>query len=254
MKIPGRAWGCTEFPQRAAITAPQSKKLSSHNSRVTRWLEITSSSFPPFLPPEMSDVYLDGYSSTDPNVLFNDSLVKKLDYSKCSCQTLHGLSYHNPGTKDGRRLIIRPLERTDFFKGYLALLSQLTEVGEYGVEKFEFQFDRMKNMAGCHYILVVEDPGCDGLKSRVIASASLIVECKLIHGAKLRGRIEDVVVDARYRGMHLGSLLLETLGLFSEALECYKITLDCKEAVLPYYTKLGYKDEGQHFLTQRFSD
>lgn len=204
---------------------------------------------------EPGDNYPDGYPSLDPNVLFSDSQVQGLDYSKCSCYIKHGLSYQNPGTKDGRKLIARPLEKTDYCKGYLSLLSQLTKVGDYSSDVFESQFDRMRKIPGCHYILVVEDPGSlNGLKGRVVASATLLIECKFVHGAAMRGRIEDVVVDSEYRGMHVGSLLLETLQLLSQALRCYKLTLDCKAAMCPYYFKLGYDNEEQFFLTQRFFD
>ena len=207
---------------------------------------------------ELKDPVLDAYSSPDPNVLFSDSLLRELDHSKCSCHAKHGLSYLNPGSKDGRRLVARPLEATDHAKGYLSLLSQLTKVGDYSAEVFEAQFARMKRMQGCHYVVVVEDSGVpgseNGTKGRVVASATLLVECKFIRGASRRGRIEDVVVDSDYRGMHLGKLLLECLNLLAQVLGCYKVTLDCKEPMLPYYSDLGYENEGQYFLTQRFSD
>ena len=204
--------------------------------------------------------FVDRYSSSDPDVLFDDSVVRELDFSQCSCFTKHGLSYPNAGTKDGRGLVARPLERTDFSKGYLSLLSQLTRVGDYDQEKFDAQFDRMRKMPGGHYILVVEDPSTtipgtpNGFRGRVVASATLVVECKFIHGAAIRGRVEDVVVDGDYRGMHLASLLLETLKMLSQALGCYKLTLDCKEAMRGYYERFGFDNEGQYFLTQRFSD
>ena len=191
--------------------------------------------------------------SSDPDILFDDTMIKNLDLSETSCHKVHGISYHHPGTKEGRQLIARPLERTDFNKGYLNLLSQLTKVGDYSQELFENQFDTMKKMPGSHLIIVVEDPGQDG-EGHVVASASLLVECKFIHNAAMRGRIEDVVVDSNHRGKHLGSLLLEVLNLFSKALGCYKVTLDCKEKMLGYYKKLGYVNEGQFFLSQRFSD
>lgn len=204
----------------------------------------------------MSQSARQDYSSTDPNILFDDKLLRELDYSKTSCYAQHGLSYLHPGTKNGRKLIARPLERGDHSKGYLSLLSQLTRVGEYGSDLFEAQFDRMKKMVGCHYILVVEDPGgVNGMRGgRVIATATLIVECKFVHEAATRGRIEDVVVDADYRRMHLGTFLLETLKMCCEPLNCYKLTLDCKEEMVPYYSKLGFSNEGQFFLTQRYFD
>lgn len=203
------------------------------------------------------DTAKNGCSSSDKNILFDENLLKSLDYSKSSCSTNYGLSYQTPGTKDGRKLIARPLERGDFSKDYLLLLSQLTRVGEYGCEVFEAQFDRMKQMSGSHYVVVVEDPGCmNGRKcgGRVIATASLIVECKFVHGAAMRGRIEDVVVDTDYRGMHLGTFLLETLSMCADALGCYKVTVDCKAELCPYYAKVGFGNEGQCFLTHRFFD
>ncbi len=208
---------------------------------------------------DCQDEFVESYSSPDPDVLFNDSTVRELDFSKCSCLLKHGLSYQNPGTREGRQLIARPLERTDFNKGYLSLLSQLTKVGDYGEPTFNAQFDRMKKMPGIHYILVIEDPGSpagsrNGFKGRIVASATLIIECKFIHSAAMRGRIEDVVVDEGYRGMHLASLLLETHRLLALALGCYKLTLDCKEPMSGYYAKFGYENEGQLFLTQRFTD
>ena len=208
---------------------------------------------------ERSGGPMDSYSSPNPDVLFDDSLLRSLDFSDTSCQRDHGLSYLNPGSnRNGKGLVARPLERGDFCKGYLHLLSQLTRVGDYGREVFEAQFDRMRKMPGCHYSLVVEDPAAsvNGLigGGKIVASASLIVECKFVHDAAMRGRIEDVVVDEDYRGMHLGKLLLETLKLCCPVLGCYKVTLDCKEAVVPYYSKLGFTNEGQYFLTQRYSD
>jgi glucosamine-phosphate N-acetyltransferase len=206
----------------------------------------------------MSELELskDGFPSPDPNILFDAEILESLDYSKCSCYTKHGVSYSDPGSRDGRKLIARPLEREDISKGYLHLLSQLTQVGDYGREVFEAQFDRMKAMPGSHYILVLEDPGTlNGMQSgRIVASATLIVECKFVHGAAMRGRLEDLVVDSNYRGMHLGTFLLETLSMCSQVLHCYKLTLDCKEVLSPYYSKVGFKNEGQCFLTQRFFD
>ncbi len=194
---------------------------------------------------------LDNCTSADPNVLFNDSLLKELDYSECPTTVAYGVSYLNPGSCNSSPLIARPLERKDYDKGYIPLLAQLTAVGDYTKELFERQFDGMKQMPGTHLILVVEDPDADGC-GKIVANASLVVERKFVHQAALRGRIEDVVVDENYRGKHLGSMLLESLKLLSQALRCYKLTLDCKEAMVPYYSKLGYVNEGQYFLTQRF--
>lgn len=186
------------------------------------------------------------YNSSDSNVLFDDTALRTLNCSDCSFAKDHGLSY----PEVGKGLRARPLEKSDYDKGYLELLSQLTKVGSYSKQKYESHFDAAKQMTGCHYIVVVEDTEI----ARVVANATLIVEKKFIHGAVNRGRIEDVVVDKDYRKLKLGSFLLELLTVLSGELGCYKVTLDCKPEVEGFYQKFGYVNEGQLFLTKRYHD
>ena len=190
---------------------------------------------------------IEDYPSPDANVLFKDDILKKLDCSKSSL-TAHGVSYANPGPG----LAVRPLERTDYDKGFLSLLSQLTKVGDYSKEKFEAQFDAMREMPGCHYVVVIEDTSCP--PGKVVCSGTLVVERKFIHNAALRGRIEDIVVDKDYRKLRLGSMIVELLTVLSRELHCYKVTLDCKEEIQDFYKKFGYVNEGQVYLSKRFFD
>ena len=96
-------------------------------------------------------------------------------------------------------------------------------------------------------------PTC--ITGRIVASATLYIEYKFIHGAALRGRIEDVVVDTDYRGMQLGKLLLECLIKVGEQLPCYKISLDCEPKMKPYYEKFGFSHpDDVYFLAVRFYD
>ena len=187
-----------------------------------------------------------GYDSSDSNVLFDDTPLRKLNCTECSFAKDHGLCY----PEVGKALRARPLERSDFDKGYLELLSQLTKVGGYSKQKYEAHFDAMRAMTGCHYVVVIEDTEI----AKVVANATLLVEKKFIHGAVNRGRIEDVVVDKDYRKLHLGSFLLEFLTVLSKELGCYKVTLDCKPEMVGFYQKYGYSNEGQVFLTQRYHD
>ena len=89
---------------------------------------------------------------------------------------------------------------------------------------------------------------------KVVASTTLHIERKFIHGAALRGRIEDVVVDKDYRGLQLGKLLVECLLKLGEDLRCYKISLDCDPKLKPYYEKFGFSHPEILFLAVRFYD
>ncbi|KAI4495860.1 hypothetical protein M0802_008266 [Mischocyttarus mexicanus] len=148
-------------------------------------------------------------------------------------------------------LRLRPLTSTDYDKGFLELLAQLTEVGKVNKEQFLNRFQSMKN-AGIYYIIVIEDLS----NTKIVASATLISEQKFIHNCALRGRLEDVVVNNNYRGNHLGKLLVNVILLLARNLHCYKISLDCRDNLIPFYESLGFKREpnNANSLNIRFSN
>lgn len=84
--------------------------------------------------------------------LFDAEVLSKIDHSSLECFQRHGLSLSRPG--DGLRM--RPLERSDFAKGYKELMSQLTVVGDLTQEVFEEQFDEMRTCPGTYYVVVIE--------------------------------------------------------------------------------------------------
>uniref|UniRef100_A0AC35FB97 Glucosamine 6-phosphate N-acetyltransferase n=1 Tax=Panagrolaimus sp. PS1159 TaxID=55785 RepID=A0AC35FB97_9BILA len=145
---------------------------------------------------------------------------------------------------------IRPLGTRDFDNGFLQLLSQLTVVGEVTSKEALDRFNSMASMNPLsYYITVIEDIETQ----KIVGSATLVIELKFIHGIGCRGRIEDVVVDKEKRGLGLAAILNKTLVQLAKNLEVYKLSLECKDALIPFYEKFGYKkDEGNNFLVQRF--
>lgn len=157
-------------------------------------------------------------------------------------------------------LVTRELEVTDFGKGFLELLGQLTVVGEIGQDAFKQRFKELRE-SGMYRICVVEDVGA----KRIVAAATLLIEKKFIRQCGLVGHVEDVVVDKRYRGKWLGFKVVDQLKMWAKEQGCYKIILDCKSletsrgkdvflisffilSVLigaaknvPFYSKLGFE-------------
>lgn len=84
--------------------------------------------------------------------LFDAQVLNDIDYSYLDCFQRHGISLSSPG--DGLKM--RPLERSDFSKGYKELLSQLTVVGNLTQERFEERFDEMRSCPGTYYVVVIE--------------------------------------------------------------------------------------------------
>ena len=177
--------------------------------------------------------------------LFDAQVLSRLDNTVLPLCEQHGVSYKNPG----KNLKLRPLQISDYDKGYVQLLSQLTKVGVMDEDTFQKQFKAMKS-TGCHYAFVIEDLD----KGTVIANATLLIEHKFTHAAAQRGRIEDVVVDDSYRGQHLGLVMLETLTMLGKKLGCYKISLDCTSEMSGYYKKFGYQEGPQLFMCQKIFD
>jgi glucosamine-phosphate N-acetyltransferase len=149
----------------------------------------------------------------------------------------------------GDNLILRPLRRDDYERGYLKLLSQLTVVGDLSRQQYEQRFDAMKASLNTYYTLVVADV----VGNRIAASTTLVYEQKFIRNASSRGRIEDVVVDESYRGKKLSKILLDVACLLSKKLGNYKLSLECKDDLRPLYEQFGFKlEDHQNYLCQRF--
>lgn len=169
------------------------------------------------------------------NYLYDPNLLKQLDWSGVKNYLSPAISNHEPGES---WLLVRPLQVEDYDKGYLQLLTQLTAVGNVSRSQFERQYWAMQK-AGCYFITVIEDLR----NNRIIGAATLVTELKFIHDCGLRGRLEDVVVNNTYRGKQLGKLIVVTVSLLARHLGCYKMTLDCKDPLIPFYKSIGYKCE-----------
>lgn len=132
------------------------------------------------------------------------------------------------------RYITREAERDDFNKGHLELLCQLSESSiEVSINDYHEQLCRMslRNNSKC---FVIEHD------KRIIASGTIMIEYKLSHGLCLVGHIEDVVVDEEYRGMGVGSIMLNRLIEHAVDSGCKKIVLNCGRHNEMFYLGFGF--------------
>jgi len=103
-------------------------------------------------------------------------------------------------------------------------------------KKFEDRFREMQAAKDVYYVVVIEDTK----KSKIIGTATLLVEKKFIRGAGKSGHIEDVVVDSSYRGKNLGKRVIDQLVHLAKSIGCYKVILDCSEKNVSFYEKCGF--------------
>ncbi|XP_055525684.1 probable glucosamine 6-phosphate N-acetyltransferase [Wyeomyia smithii] len=165
-------------------------------------------------------------------MLYDRSLLVGLDFSVSPANFNPPITATHPGES---WLLIRPLQTGDYNRGFLQILSQLTTVGDVTLVQFLNRFAQMR-ASGDYFVTVIVDTRYD----KIIGSATLVLENKFIHGCSVRGRLEDVVVDDTYRGKQLGKLIVVTVSLLAQRLGCYKMSLDCKDKLVPFYKSIGY--------------
>lgn len=139
-------------------------------------------------------------------------------------------------------LVIRPLALSDYSKGFMDLLRQLALVGEVSSEDFSRRFEEIFRAEGSpSFIAVVEDE-----EGQIVAAGTLLIEKKFLRQCGSVGHIEDVVVDARMRGHHLGQRIVKFLTDYARDAHCYKVILDCSEDNVGFYEKCGFSRRDAH--------
>ncbi|KAL3159664.1 hypothetical protein ABBQ38_010072 [Trebouxia sp. C0009 RCD-2024] len=133
-------------------------------------------------------------------------------------------------------LTLRQLEKGDADKGFLSLLAQLTVVGEISKSQFEERLQLLQAKQPDYYIVVLEDLD----KQKIVASATLLIEYKILRHCGKVGHIEDVVVDDGYRGQKLGQRVIAALVSYAQRQGCYKVILDCSDSNVSFYEKCGF--------------
>jgi glucosamine-phosphate N-acetyltransferase len=129
----------------------------------------------------------------------------------------------------------RNLQKTDYNKNYLNLLKQLTKVDKQKItfEKFENFINKLNKN---HKIIVIE------FKNKIVATGTVLIENKIIHGLRKVAHIEDIVVDKESRGMGLGKKIISFLIDIAEKENCYKVILNCRKENINFYEKCGLKN------------
>ena len=183
-----------------------------------------------------SCIIIDGKNSNNNDTpLFPTSLLDDLDITGSGVKFDPVLSVSSPG----EGLLVRSLSLEDYDRGFLELLGQLTSVDEISRDQWEQRWREMKECSGTYYVIVIEDLE----NKRVIGAATMVMEKKFIHSCGSVGRLEDVVVSDQYRGRQLGKLVVSVATQLAVKLGAYKVTLNCNDKMIKFYSSIGYKSE-----------
>jgi len=131
---------------------------------------------------------------------------------------------------------IREIIETDIENGFLETLDSLRKTSD--LDK-KIGKDILKKIISNpdHIIYVAEENG------KIIGSTTLFIEQKFIHNGGRVGHIEDVVVSKEYEGRGIGIKLVNSLLEKARVMNCYKTILDCQDELIPFYERIGFKQE-----------
>ena len=132
---------------------------------------------------------------------------------------------------------IRILNENDYSDEYFSLLEQLTSVEKENIKREDFK-DYVNSQNDNWRTFVYEKNG------KILASITLFIERKIIHGLGKVGHIEDVVCDKNSRGQGLGKKIIDFATEYCLSQGCYKVILDCADHNIGFYQKCGYEQKG----------
>jgi glucosamine-phosphate N-acetyltransferase len=113
----------------------------------------------------------------------------------------------------------------------LQLLNQLTLAPIFDKNRFNTIIDSLNEN---HNIYVYLKDG------KIVGMITLLIEQKLIHNGACVAHIEDLVIDKDYQKQGIASELIQYCLTQISSDKCYKIILDCKDELIPFYIKRGF--------------
>ena len=131
---------------------------------------------------------------------------------------------------------IREIIETDIENGFLETLDSLRKASDLDKEMGKDILGKIISNPD-HIIHVAEEDG------KIIGSTTLLIEQKFIHNGGRVGHIEDVVVSKKHEGRGIGIKLVNSLLEKAKTMNCYKTILDCKDDLIPFYERIGFKQE-----------
>ena len=131
---------------------------------------------------------------------------------------------------------IRNIVELDIENGFLESLDSLREASD--LDRKIGKDILKKIIANPDHIIHVAE-----INGKIVGSTTLLIEQKFIHNGGRVGHIEDVVVSKEYEGRGIGIKLVRSLLEKAKGMNCYKTILDCQDELIPFYERIGFKQE-----------
>ena len=128
------------------------------------------------------------------------------------------------------KINFRPVKEEDINDVFI-LLNQLKKIDLEKIDRKKAWNDFNSNTSSNSIVGIYNN--------KIVAYGSVVVENKI--RGEVAGHIEDIVVDTKVRGKMIGVLLIKELVEVARKKGCYRITLFCKEELVNFYSRNGFK-------------
>ncbi len=82
--------------------------------------------------------------------------------------------------------------------------------------------------------------------NQIVSTVKLLIEPKFYYQGKPAAHLEDVATRKGFEGQGLSKALIKVAKQKAKAKGCYKMILSCKEKLIPFYSKSGFKKSSVH--------
>lgn len=88
----------------------------------------------------------------------------------------------------------------------------------------------------------------------IVASGSLLIENKHIHGGCMCGHIEDIFTSVEHRGKGYAQMIIDALILEAKNNGCYRVNLLCTDNLTYFYQDKGFECSEQNAMSIKFPE
>ena len=131
--------------------------------------------------------------------------------------------------------LIRNLQKTDFFLGFLNFLPENSDFDE---EAFIKNFEARENPS---YVNIVAEHVESG---RIVGLGTILIEQKFIRGGKKVGHLEELIVKTEFRRQGLARKMISVLFDLCKRNNCYKVILSASQNNEEFFNKFGFTVRG----------
>ena len=138
-----------------------------------------------------------------------------------------------------RQLIEKDLQSgSGFFETLSNLSGDSKEYGRWALSQKRRVWQTAKKQNSYFFVAVSKEKAS---YNQIVSTVKLLVEPKFYYKGKPAAHLEDVATRKGFEKQGLAKALIQVAQKKARDQGCYKMILSCKERLIPFYSKSGFK-------------